>query len=104
MSKEMVCLRSFINEKVNQDFDNNKFKYWMPVYFGNLEEKHKGQFLLLFKRAVSMMSCKSTRKFNELQLVEFIPRILKTILVELIQSVKYASLREIRTLFYLVRI
>jgi len=69
-----------------------------------LDEKHRPQFLKLFKHAVSMMSCKTTRKFDELQLVEFIPRLLKTIMVELIQSVKYVSIREIRTLIYLVRL
>lgn len=31
ISKELVCLRAFTKEKLKKDFDNQEFKYWMPL-------------------------------------------------------------------------
>jgi len=42
----------------------------------------------LYKRAVSMISTKSTRKFEEIKLIEILPNILKTLILDLIQEVK----------------
>jgi hypothetical protein len=51
-----------------------------------------------------MISTKSTRKFDENKIAEILPNILKTLILDLIQSVKYVSLREIRMLIYVLRI
>lgn len=50
-----------------------------------------------------MISSKSTRKFDENKIAEILPNILKTLILDLIQSVKYVSLREIRMLIYVLR-
>jgi len=50
-----------------------------------------------------MISTKSTKKFDEAKIVEILPNILKTLVLELIQSVKYVSLREIRMLLNVLR-
>lgn len=63
VSKEIVCLKSFINENLRFDIDNVKYSYWLPLYFGNIDNsnKHYQQFIKLLKHSISMMSTKSTR-------------------------------------------
>lgn len=51
-----------------------------------------------------MISTKSTRKFEEIKLIEILPNILKTLILDLIQEVKQVSLREIRMLLYIMRL
>ncbi len=62
---------------MNKTSTNEKITHWMPVYFG--EGDQKDRFFHFLEKAVSMMMTNSTKNFKPQQILEVFPKLFITL-------------------------
>jgi len=97
---DFISLKAFIKEDVRQDLENQRFTHWLPLYFGDKEERT----LHLARKAISMVCTGSTKKFEEQQVLELLPKLIQTIIYQMMDEKKHTSLKALRLLIYFHRL
>lgn len=100
-SKDFICLRSFINEGIKLDLDNEKFEMWMPLFFGIANPE---KVLHLLKKALSMICTGTTKRFEQKMVLEVLPKLQTTLIVELFKNKKIISTKLLRLFLHLHRL
>lgn len=78
-----------MKDAVRHSLSNEKFTHWLPIYLGDNYDK----YLYLTKKAFSMICTGSTKKFNEKQVLEVMPKIIITLVAELMNETSHTSLK-----------
>lgn len=100
-SKDFLCLRAFVNEGIRLDLDNEAFQMWMPLYFG---ETNVDKTLHLLKKSLSMICTGTTKRFEESQVMEVLPKLQTTLIVEMLKNKKIVSTKLLRLFLMLHRL
>lgn len=99
-TQDLLSLKSYMKENVRFSLNNQKFTHWLPVYLGDNFDK----YLHLIKKSISMICTGSTKKFNEKQILEVMPKVIITLVVELMNETSHTSLKAIQTINYFYRL
>ena len=97
---DVLSLKAFMKDSVRISLTNEKFTHFLPLYFGD----HKERTLYLVRKALSMISEGSTRKFEPRMIMEIMPKLLSTLVVDMMNEALHSSLKAIRMLIYFFRL
>ena len=123
----MLCLRAFQKQSVRKSIDGVKFTHWLPLFFGESKpyEKKSQTFnnetqqfdnvvtkinprermIHLLKKSICFLTKKDTRKEMTADMViEVMPKLLTTHLVDMVGDNTHVSLVAIRRLFNFIRL
>jgi ubiquitin-protein ligase len=126
-SLDMLCLRAFQKQNVRKSIDGVKFTHWLPLFFGESKpyEKKSQTFnnetqqfdnvvtkinprermIHLLKKSICFLTKKDTRKEMTADMViEVMPKLLTTHLVDMVGDNTHVSLVAIRRLFNFIRL
>lgn len=124
---DLLSLKAFTKHKVRISIANERFTHWLPLYFGEKKpyevkkqvydpetQKYKTEvrtidpyerFLKLLEHAICYMTKGSTRKdFEHSMVLEIIPKLIITHMVEIVNESKHCSIVAIRRLINFYRI
>lgn len=96
---EYISLKSFIKQNI-RCINNKVFKRWLPLYFGI----NKEQIIELSTRALSIICTGSKKNFNSNQVIEIYPKILTTLVNEIINEKCYMCCKSLKTLIHVYRV
>lgn len=97
---DLVSLKAFIKDGVRQSLSNERFTHWLPIYLGDNPDK----YLKMTKKALSMICTGSTKKFNEAHILEVMPKLLMTMVVDMMSEATHTSILALRGFAYFVRL
>jgi len=126
-SLDLLSLKAFTKQNIRKSMDGEKFTHWLPLYFGESEpyekkdqiwddkkEEYKEvvrkidpreRCIHLLKKAMCYLTKKDTRMpFTANMVVEAMPRLMTTLLVDLVEQKHHFSLVAIRRLFNFIRL
>jgi hypothetical protein len=126
-SLDLLCLRAFTKQDVRKSIDGVKFTHWLPLYFGeskpyerktqvfNNETKQydkivdkinpRERMIHLLKKSICFLTKKDTRKeLTAEMVVEVMPKLLTTHLVDMVSDNTHASVVAIRRLVNFIRL
>jgi ubiquitin-protein ligase len=124
---DLLSLRAFTKNKIRNALDNEKFTHWLPLYFGEKEkyitkeqvfnEETKEyetkthevdpyeRYIKLLKHSISFLTKgQSKRELTPQMVIEVMPKLIITHLVELADEKKHVSIIAIRRLFNFLRL
>lgn len=124
---DLLSLRSFTKLKVRKSIDNTRFTHWLPLYFGEKDafevtlekwnEKEKNheyetktvepreRLISLLKHSLCFIARGSTKKeLNADMVIEIMPRLIITHMVDLASGRKHMSILAIRRLINFIRL
>ena len=124
---DLLCLKAFIKHHVRTSVASERFTHWLPLFFGEKKpydvkkqvfDEEAGsyktviknidpyqRFVHLLKHAMCYMSKGSTRKdFNESMVLEIMPKLIITHMVDLVCENKHCSIIAIRRLVNFFRL
>ena len=124
---DLLCLKAFIKHHVRTSVALERFTHWLPLFFGEKKpydvkkqifdeeaDQYKTvvktidpyqRFVHLLKHAMCYMSKGSTRKdFNESMVLEIMPKLIITHMVDLVCENKHCSIIAIRRLVNFFRL
>jgi len=93
---DYISLKAFIKEGIRESSNNERFAYWLPLFFGDQIERT----LHLGKKSISMICTAHTKRFKENMILDLFPKILVTLGVEIMNEKRHASIRIFRLLFH----
>ena len=120
-------MRAFTKHKIRKSISNERFSYWLPLYFGeNAKFEVKEQYfdeekkqyetrthlvdpreriIHLLKHAICFMTKGSTQKdFESSMVLEIMPKLIITHMVEMANEKKHMSIAAIRRLINYIRL
>jgi len=123
----LLCLRAFQKQNVRKSIDGVKFTHWLPLYFGESKpyEKKSQRFnnetqqfdnivtqinprermIHLLKKSMCFLTKKDTRvEMSANMVIEVMPKLLTTHLVDMVSDNTHVSLVAIRRLFNYIRL
>jgi len=126
-SADLLCLRAFQKQNVRKSIDGVKFTHWLPLYFGESKpyEKKSQRFnnetqqfdnivtqinprermIHLLKKSMCFLTKKDTRvEMSANMVIEVMPKLLTTHLVDMVSDNTHVSLVAIRRLFNYIRL
>lgn len=124
---DLLALKAFTKHKVRTSIANERFTHWLPLYFGEKKpyevkkqvydpetQKYKTEvrtidpyerFVHLLKHAICYMTKGSTRKdFQPSMVLEIMPKLIITHMVDIVNESKHCSIIAIRRLINFYRI
>lgn len=124
---DLLSMRAFIKHKVRHSLSNEKFTHWLPVFLGEkdiIETKRqiyepltkkwesknvtinlKERCIHLLKKSLAYICTGSTRKpFKASMILEVMPKLIITHVVDLIQEFRHVSILSIRRLVNFIRL
>jgi len=124
---DLLSLKAFTKHKVRTSIAKERFTHWLPLYFGekkpyevkkqvfdNETQKYKTEvktvdpyerFVHLLQHAICYMTKGSTRKgFQPSMVLEIMPKLIITHMVEIVNESKHCSIIAIRRLINFYRI
>lgn len=126
-SIDLLCLRAFQKQNVRKSIDGVKFSHWLPLYFGesqpyevktqkfNEQTKQydtiitkinpRERMIHLLKKSICFLTKKDTRKeLTADMIIEVMPKLITTHLVEMVSENKHISQLAIRRLINFIRL
>lgn len=97
---DLISLKAYMKEAVRHSLDNTAFTHWLPLFFG---EKEK-EVIYLSKKAVSMICKGSTKKFEPKFILDVFPKLMVTLVVNMMDQKEHTSLKALRALVYFYRL
>lgn len=97
---DLLSLQAYIRDGLRTSLSNEKFTHFLPLYFGVEKEKT----IYLVKKALSMISTGSTKKFNSNQILEILPKMFLTLMVDITGESVYHSNKAIKMMIYIHRL
>lgn len=98
--QEYLSLKAFVKIGVRTiGFSKSTFSKWLPIYFGI----NKDQFLHLSKNALSMIYHGTTKKFTPDLILKIYPKILVTLIKDLVTEKEYISSKSLKTMIHIYR-
>jgi ubiquitin-protein ligase len=98
---DFVSLRAFNNHNLRKSSTNTSFTHWLPVY---INDKNGKKAIYLTEKAISIISTGTSKgKFNPLMVLEIYPKLMSTMIVEVMTDKKTASLRSFRAYYSFYR-
>ena len=97
---DLLSLQAYIRDGLRTSLSGEKFTHFLPLYFG--VEKEKTVYLV--KKALSMISTGSTRKFNPTQILEILPKMFLTLMVDITGESVYHSNKAVKMMIYIHRL
>ena len=91
---DLISLKAYMKEGVRNSLDNASFTHWMPIYFGVEKERT----IYLARKSLSMICTGSTKRFEEKFVLMVMPKILLTLILNMMQQKDFTSLKALRTL------
>lgn len=88
----MLSIKAFSKEGIRRSLDMTQFSYWMPLYFG----ESKSRTIHLCKKALSMIFCNNTKRFNENMVSDIFCKALLTLSYLLMDMKLHPSIKIIR--------
>jgi hypothetical protein len=124
---DLLCLRAFSKMKIRKSISNQRFTHWLPLYFGeevpfktktqvfNEETKEfvweentikpKERLVKLLSHAICFLTKGSTKKeMTPEMIIEVMPKLIITHIVELIDEKNHVSITAIRRLINFIRL
>mmetsp|Transcript_30105 Transcript_30105/g.29355 ORF Transcript_30105/g.29355 Transcript_30105/m.29355 type:complete len:231 (+) Transcript_30105:593-1285(+) len=124
---DLLSIRAFLKHKVRHSLANEKFTHWLPLYFGEKEiietkknlfnhetQKYvqeqvqincKERFIHLLKKSIAFLCTGSTRRpFKHSMVMEVMPKLIVTHIIEMIQQQKHISILALRRLLNFYRL
>jgi hypothetical protein len=86
---DYISIKAFIKEGIRWSVNNEKFTNWLPLYFGN--EDNKDRALHLGRKSLAMIMANSTRRFKPEFILEVFPKILVTQIYMLVDQKRHTS-------------
>eukprot|EP00831_Metopus_contortus_P031985 TRINITY_DN25959_c0_g1_i1.p1 TRINITY_DN25959_c0_g1~~TRINITY_DN25959_c0_g1_i1.p1 ORF type:complete len:1431 (-),score=259.64 TRINITY_DN25959_c0_g1_i1:38-4204(-) len=97
---DLLSLKAYMKEGLRHSLDNVAFTHWLPLYFGMKPEV----VLLLANKALGMICKGSTRKFEPKFIVDVFPKLMVTLVVNMMEQKEHTSLKALRALIYFFRL
>lgn len=97
---DLLSIQAYMKCGVRTSLSNEKFTHFLPLYFGI--EKEKTMFLA--EHAIGLICKGSTRKFEPSQVLEVLPKMLLTLVVDMTNEALHHSYKSIRMLIYVHRL
>jgi len=97
---DLLSLKAYMKEGVRRSLDNIPFTHWLPVYLGQKEEA----VIYLARKALSMICKGSTKKFEPKFILEVFPKVMVTLVVNMMEQKEHTSLKALRALCYFFRL
>lgn len=90
---DLVSLRAYMNQKLRFSANNEKFTHYLPIY---INEKHGEKAMYLAKRSISIICTGHHGNFEPKMVLEILPKLMSTMVVEVMSGKKHASLKALR--------
>lgn len=90
---DLVSLRAFMNHDLRLSAANEKFTHWLPLF---LNAEHGKKAMHLAKRALSIICTGTNKNFKPDQVLNVIPRLMSTMVVEVMSGKAHASIKALR--------
>ncbi|KAL9641954.1 hypothetical protein ABK040_004011 [Willaertia magna] len=90
---DLISLRAFMNHNLRTSAYNEKFSHWIPIY---IDEKHGQKAMYLAKRSISIICTGSSKNFKPEMVLEVLPKLMCTMVVEVLSNRKHASIKALR--------
>ena len=98
---DLLSLRAYIKDSVRASLSKAKFTHWFPLFLGN--DQPAERFLFLAQHAMSMICENSSRKFEPAMLLQVLPKLIVTLVVQMMDLQTHTSLKALRMFLYLCR-
>ena len=96
---DLLSLRAYIKDSVRASLSKAKFTHWFPLFLGH--EQSGERFLFLARHAISMVCENSTRKFDPTMILQVLPKLIVTLVVQMMDLQTHTSLKALRMFLYL---
>lgn len=100
---DLLSMKAYIKDGVRVSLSKQKFTHWFPVYLGG-EFQKEDKILFLAEHSISMLCENSTRKFEPLMILQVLPKLLVTLVVEMMQEATHTSIQALRVFVYFYRL
>lgn len=97
---DLISLKAYMKEGVRHSLDNAAFTHWLPLYFGQKQDA----ILYLARKALSMICKGSTKKFEPKFILEIFPKLMVTLVVNMMEQKEHTSAKALRMLCYFHRL
>lgn len=97
---DLLSIQAYMKCGVRTSLSNEKFTHFLPLYFGIEKEKT----IFLAEHALGLICKGSTRKFEPNQVLEVLPKMLLTLVVDMTNEALHHSYKSIRMLMYVHRL
>ncbi len=97
---DLVSLKAYMKEGVRNSLDNAAFTHWLPLYFGQKPEA----IIYLARKSLSMICKGSTKKFEPKFIMEVFPKLMVTLVVNMMEQKEHTSLKALRAFCYFYRL
>ena len=97
---DLLSLKAYMKEGVRHSLDNVAFSHWLPLYLGQKEDAT----IYLARKSLSMICKGSTKKFEPRFITEIFPKLMVTLVVNMMEQKEHTSLKALRALCYFYRL
>jgi ubiquitin-protein ligase len=97
---DLLSIQAYMKCGVRHSLSNEKFTHFLPLYFG-LE---KDKTIFLAEHAIGLICKGSTRKFEPSQVMEVMPKMILTLIVDMTNEALHHSYKSIRMIVYAHRL
>jgi len=97
---DLLSIQAYMKCGVRTSLSNEKFTHFLPLYFGIEKEKT----IFLAEHAIGLICKGSTRKFEPSQVIEVLPKMLLTLVVDMTNESLHHSYKSIKMMMYTHRL
>lgn len=97
---DLLSLQAYMKCGVRKSLSNEKFTHFLPLYFGLEKEKT----IFFAEHALGLICKGSSRKFEKGQILEVLPKMILTLIVDITSESLHHSYKSIRMLMYAHRL
>ncbi len=96
---DLLSMKAYVKDSVRVSLSKQKFTHWFPLFLG----VNADRTVFLAEHAISMLCENSTRKFEPLMILQVLPKLLVTLVVDLMQEATHTSIQALRVFVYFFR-
>ncbi len=96
---DLLSMKAYVKDSVRVSLSKQKFTHWFPLYLGVKPERT----VFLAEHAISMLCENSTRKFEPGMVLQVLPKLLVTLVVDIMQESTHTSIQALRVFVYFFR-
>ena len=97
---DLLSIQAYMKWGVRTSLSNEKFTHFLPLFFGIEKEKT----IFLAEHAIGLLWKGSTRKFEPSQILEVLPKMILTLVVDITNEALHHSYKSIRMIIYVHRL
>ena len=98
---DFIGLKTFMNYDLRLSSMNERFTHWIPLY---IDATHGKKCSHLIERAFSMICTGSTKNFEPKMVLDILPKLLSTMILEILKKKKHASVKALHGYCYFHRL